>query len=328
MKNKKWIVYIPEFLPPIEPQKKILDPIAEIKTGEARNEAELISIVRNVDAVLITLTTKMTRTVIEACPNLKVIGKYGTGIENIDIKAATEMGIPVANVPGVNTNSTAELTIGLILAVSRRIQESKNHIKGGGWRDDTFMGFEILGSTIGIIGYGVVAKLVIKKLQGFEVKKIFVFTESRAHEKPEFTNVEFVDLQSLLKESDIVSIHKRLTLQTKGLIGENELRAMRNTAYLVNTSRGGLVQEDALIKALKHGWIAGAALDVHEREPVSLDNPLLSMDNVVLTPHIGGSTLKTRLRSVTLAAQNVADILNSKRPDPKNIVNPEVFNLG
>ncbi|MBW2145795.1 MAG: 3-phosphoglycerate dehydrogenase [Deltaproteobacteria bacterium] len=325
MEDKKWIIYIPEFLPPVEPQKKILDPIAQLKTGEAKNEADLIYIINSVDAVLITLRTMMTRTVIEACPNLKVIGKYGTGLENIDIKAATDMGIPVTNVPGANSNATAELTIGLILAVSRRIQEGKNHIKKGGWRDDTLIGFELMGGTIGIIGYGNIAKLVIRKLQGFEVKKILVFTESKKHEKPEFSNVEFVDFQRLLKESEIVSIHKTLFPQTKGLIGEDELRTMRNTSYLINTSRGGLVQEDALIKALRQGWIAGAALDVHEKEPVNLDNPLLSMSNVVLTPHIGASTLKTRLHSVTIAAQNVADILNGKRPDPKYIVNPEVF---
>lgn len=326
MKSKRWIVYIPEFLPPEEPQKRILDSIAEIRTGVAKTEAELISLIRAVDAVLITLRTRMTRTVIEACPHLKVIGKYGTGIENIDIKAATDMRIPVTNVPGAS-HATAEMTIALMLAVSRHIQKARNHIKRGGWREDSLLGFELFGGTVGIIGYGTIGKLVIKKLQGFEVEKFLVFSQSKSDETPEFSNVEFVGFEPLLKESDIVSIHKRLTPQTRGMIGEKELRTMRNTAYLINTSRGELIQEDALIKALKNGWIAGAALDVHKTEPLSLDNPLLAMDNVVLTPHIGASTLKGRLKSVTLAAQNVADILNGKRPDLKYIVNPEVFEL-
>jgi phosphoglycerate dehydrogenase-like enzyme len=323
-RGKMYTVYIPEFRTPIEPQRKILDPIAEIVTEEAKDEACLISIMRTVDAALLTQKTRMTRTVIEACANLKVISKYGVGYEGIDIEAATDMGIPVMNTPGVNTNAVAEFTVGLILALLRRIQEAKEYLKGGGWKDDRFLGAELSGSSIGIIGYGKIAKQVIRILQGFEVRKILIFSDSRTNEIPEFSNAEFVDLQTLLKESRVVSIHKSLTERSKGLIGEHELRLMRNESCLINTSRGSLIEENALTRALREGWIAGAALDVFEREPLDRDNPLVSLDNVVLTPHIGGVTLKARQKMVTTAAKNIVDVLDGK-PDLQCIVNPEVF---
>lgn len=325
MKQQKWTVYIPDFLPPTIPQKEILDPIAKIITSKAKSEDELIAITGKVDAVLITLRCNMTRRVIEASRNLKVISKYGVGLENIDIKAATEAGIPVTNVPGINTSPVAEHTIGLMLAAMRRLQECREHIQKGGWRNEAFLGGELLNSIIGIIGYGNIAKEVIRKLQGFEVKTFLVYTESKTHEMPEFSNVEFVDLQNLLKTSDIVSIHKTLTPKSQGLIGEAELRLMKRTAYLINTSRGPLLEEQALIKALRQEWIAGAGLDVFEKEPLSSDNPLVSMKNVVLTPHIGASTLHSRIKGVSIAASNVADVLQGIRPRPQYFVNPEVW---
>ena len=325
MGNKKYTVYVPEFRTPVELQREILDPVAKVITGVARNEAELISIMRGADAVLLTLKTRMTRHVIEACPNLKVIGKYGVGVENIDIGAATEMGIPVTNVPGVNSNAVAEFTLGLIIAALRRIQGAKEHMRRGSWKDDRFLGRELVDTTIGIIGYGSIARLVIRKLQGLEVKRILVYTESRSTEVPEFLNVKFVDLEKLLRESSIVSIHKALTGSSRGLIGENAFRMMCHSAYLINTSRGPLIDESALIKALKQKWIAGAALDVYEEEPLPPDSPLLSMENVVLTPHIGGATMEARRQIVTMVAQNIVDILQGKHIDPKYIVNPEVL---
>ncbi len=325
MGKKKYTVYVPEFRTPVEPQKEILDSIARIITVKAKDEVELISILSRVDVVLLTLNTKMRRTVIEACPNLRLIAKYGVGIENIDIHAATEMGIPVTNVPGANSNAVAEFTLGLIFAALRRIQAAKEHIRSGGWLDDRFLGQELIDSTIGIIGFGNIARLVIRKLQGFDVKRILVFSESKSHEVPEFSNVEFVELDILLRESCIVSIHKTLTPKSRGLIGERAFRMMRSSAYLINTSRGPLIEEIALIKALKEKRIAGAALDVHEREPLTPDSPLLSMDNVVLTPHIGGSTLEARRKMVTTVARNIVDFLGGKEIDREYIVNPEVF---
>jgi len=324
MPRKKWLVYIPEILPPIEPQMEIFGKIADVETGISKDEADLITRASKADAVLITLTTRMTREVIESCPKLKIIGKYGVGTENIDLEAATELGIPVVNVPAMNSNAVAELTIGLILAVMRRIPKGEKHIAGGGWRDESFIGDELMGSRVGVIGYGEIAKRVIRKLQGFEIREIFVFTESKGHEKPEFRNVTFTDLPNLLRESDIVTLHKSLTPKSRGLIGGEELGLMKKTAYLINTSRGSLVDELGLVKALRERRIAGAALDVYEKEPLPPNHPLLSLDNVVLTPHIGGSTHRTRLQMVTIAAGNVADFLRGKRINPQYIVNREV----
>jgi phosphoglycerate dehydrogenase-like enzyme len=325
MGNKRHTIYIPIFRAPIEPQRKILDSVAEIITGEAKSEAELISILKRVDVVLLTSRTKMMRTVIEACRNLRLIAKYGVGVENIDIDAATQMGIPVMNVPGVNSNAVAEFTIGLMLAALRGIQGAKELIRSGKWQDERFLGRELIDSSIGIIGYGNIAKRVIIKLQSFEVRKIFVFTESKSRETPEFSKVSFVDLQTLLKGSDIVSIHKTLTPSSKHLIGANELQLMQRSAYLINTSRGGLIEEGALVKALQQRWITGAALDVYEQEPLPSTSPLLSMDNVVLTPHIGGATVETREEMVTTVAKNTLDFLSGKEIDPKYIINPEVI---
>lgn len=325
--KKKYTIYIPIFLEPIEPQREILDPVAEIITNKAKDEMELISIMRDVDVVLLTSRHKVTRSLMQTCPNLRLIAKYGVGVENIDVDSATEMGIPVTNVPGINCNAVAELTIGLILAVLRQIQKTKEHMRSGGWKDEGFVGHELLGSSIGIIGYGDIARLVIRKLQGFEVRRILVFTESRSCENAEFSNVGFVDLYTLLRESNIVTIHKALTPHSKGLIGEKELQSMQDSAYLINTSRGPLVDETVLIKSLKERWIAGAALDVFEYEPLSKDSPLLSLDNVVLTPHIGGVTFDARLEMVTTVATNIVNILQGKEVDTKFLVNPEVLHV-
>ncbi|MEW6671326.1 MAG: phosphoglycerate dehydrogenase [Thermodesulfobacteriota bacterium] len=326
MTKKKWTVYIPEFLPPTDFQRKILEPVAEIKEGLAKDQTELISITRTVDAIILSAKTQMTRTVIEACPNLKIIAKYGVGIENIDLEAATDMGIPVTYNPGANADAVATLTIGLLLAVVRRIQIGKSHIKEAGvWRDPKFIGDDITDSTVGIIGYGNIAKQTIRKLQGFDVKRIMVFTETRGHEKAEYPNMEFADLQHLLKESDFVSIHKSLTPKSRGLIGAAELRTMKKSAYLINTSRGGLVKEKELIQALRDGVIAGAALDVFEKEPPDTDNPLIDMENVVMTPHIGGNTHKTKVSNFSDTVSNVVRMLQGQKVDLKFAANPEVF---
>ena len=326
MENKKWTVYIPEFLPPTEFVKKIIGPIAEIKEGLAKDEAEFISITSKVDAIICTSKPQMTRSVIEACPNLKIIAKFGVGIENIDIQAATDMGIPVTYNPGVNADAVATLTIGLLLAVVRCIQIGKTHIKESViWRDPKFIGGDITDSTVGIIGYGNIARETVRKLQGFDVRRILVFSETRRQEKPDFSNMEFVDLETLLKESDFVSIHKNLTPQSHGLIGKAELRMMKKTSYLVNTSRGGLVKEQELIQALNDGEIAGAALDVFEKEPPDTDNPLIDMENVVMTPHIGGNSYKTKITNFSNTANNVAAALQGKKVDLKFAANPEVF---
>jgi len=325
MSNRRSTIYIPILRAPEEPQRAILEPLAEIITGEVKDELELISIVQRADVILTAFRTRITRAVMEACPNLKLIAKYGVGVENIDIRAATELGIPVTNAPGVNSNAVAEMTLGLMLAVMRRIQFARELIRSGVWEDEKSLGRELSGSTVGIVGYGNIARLVIRKLQGFEVRKILVFTESKSRQAPDFPNVAFEDLETILKESDIVSIHKALTPQSRGMIGESQLKRMKGSAFLINTSRGAMVEEGPLLKALQERWIAGAALDVYEQEPLSPRSPFLSMNHVVLTPHIGAATHETRERMVTTIAQNIADFLTGKGIDPKYQVNPETF---
>lgn len=321
--KKRWTVYIPEFFPPVEPQKKIIDPVAEIEMKRAATKEDLISILQGVEGVLISVTTKMTEDVIKASPNLKVISKYGVGVENIDIKAATEMGILVTNVPGINSNSVAEFTIGIMLALLRHIQTAKHYMKKGGWRDEGLIGTELRDKTIGIIGYGSIGRGVVKKLQGFDVKEFLIFSETQR--ETGYSNAVLTDLPSLLRKADIISIHKTLTAETEGLIGARELKMMKESAYLINTSRGPIIEEKMLIRALKEGWIRGAALDVFAEEPISQHNPLLDLDNAVLAPHLGGSTWEARNEGVVIAAKNLVYALEGKTENILNIVNPEVL---
>lgn len=319
------MIYIPVIRAPEEPQRTILEPLAEIITGEVKKDLELISLLQRVDVVLAASRTRITRAVLESCPNLKLVAKYGTGVENIDVTAATELRIPVTNAPGMNSNAVAEMTLGLMLAVMRRIQFAGQLIRNGMWEDEKSLGRELIESTVGVLGYGNVARLVVRKLQGFEVRKILVFTESKTSQVSEFPNALVADLETILKDSDIVTIHKSLTPRSRSMIGEHHLKLMKSSAFLINTSRGALVEETALIKALQERWIAGAALDVYHQEPLSPDHPLLSMNHVVLTPHLAGATVETRERMVTRVAQNIADFLRGRGIDPKYQVNPEAF---
>lgn len=325
MGEKEFSIYIPEYREPVEPQREILDPVAMIISDSVDNEGDLISILNRVDACLLTMKTRITRTVLEACPGLKVIAKYGVGVETVDVAAATARGIPVTNTPGINCNAVAEFSIGLIITALRHIQRAKEHLKGGGWKNETFTGRQLSDCVLGIIGYGNIARLVIGKLNCLGVKRILVYSASNAPTQPDASGVEFTYLQTLLETADVVSIHKALTPGAERMIGQKELQMMQPTAYLINTSRGGLINESALIDALNKGWIAGAALDVFDQEPLPQDHPLLSMKNAVLTPHIGGATIEARREMVMTVAKNIVRLLTKRAIDPKYVVNPEVL---
>ena len=325
MGEKEFSIYIPEYREPVEPQREILDPVAMILSDPVDNEDDLISILNRVDACLLTMKTRITRTVLEACPGLKVIAKYGVGVDTIDVAAATEMGIPVTNTPGINCNAVAEFSIGLMITALRHIQRSKEHLKRGGWKNETFIGCQLSECVLGIIGYGNIARLVIDKLNCLGVKRILVYSASNAPTQPEASGVEFTNLQTLLETADVVSIHKAVTPDSERMIGRKELQMMQPTAYLINTSRGALINESALIDALNDGWIAGVALDVFDQEPLFLDHPLLSMKNAVLTPHIGGATIEARREMVITVANNILRLLTKRAIDPKYVVNLEVL---
>lgn len=320
-------VWVAEFLPPLTGQKESLEQVAVVEVGDGRKytEQDLISCMREVDAVLVTAKAPITAEVIRAATKLKVIGKYGVGVESVDLDAATARGIPVTYTPGVNQDTVAEYTIGLMLATVRKIPFSMETLRQGGkWRNEKFFGLEIKGSTIGIVGLGRIGSLVAEKIRSFGVR-LLAYDPYISTEKAAELGAQSVDFPTLLKIADIITLNLPYTRETFHLIGEKELRQMKPTSYLINTGRGQLVDEPALIRALKEGWIAGAGLDVFEQEPLERDHPFLSMENVVVTPHIGGSSITARTRLVRTAVENVVRVLRGEMPDLKNIANPQIY---
>jgi glyoxylate reductase len=264
-------------------------------------------------ALITLLTDRIDRRVLEAGTNLRLVANVAVGVDNIDVEAATRLGILVTNTPGVLTESTADLTWALILAVSRRVVEADAFLRAGryrGWDFELLRGMELRGKTLGVVGVGRIGSAVAKRAKGFGMK---VLTHSRT---------KGVSLGKLLKASDVVSIHVPLTEATRHLIGAPELRRMKRTAILVNTSRGPIVDEKALAAALKRGTIAGAGLDVYEREP-RVEPGLLKLKNAVLLPHLGSATDDTRRAMLDTAVRNVKAFLAGRRPP--NLVNPEAL---
>ena len=323
--QKKFKVFIPE--PEWEESHKILEEIAEVKVGipnTVYTEEKLIREIKDVDALIITSQQHVTRKVIQAANKLKVIVKYGSkpGIDNVDLDVATEKGIFVCYTPHANSDSVAEHAIALILALLKKLCITCSQLKQGKWRDKSLLGYELLGKTVGIIGLGNIGRKVAEKISGFKVK-LLAYDPYIKEEAAKQINVRLVDLETLLKKSDIVTIHAALTKETEHMIGERELKLMKKTAFIINTARGAILDEKALIKALKEGWIAGAALDVFEEEPPSPDNPLLKMDNVFVTPHFASCTYEAYRKEAFMAAEEVLRVLKGKIP--KFIANPEVL---
>jgi len=299
--------------------------------GELPSLKELIEAVRNADVLIPRGTQPVPKKVIMANPNLRGIANYGVGYDNIDVRAATESGIPVTNTPGVLSETTADLAWALLMATARNIPQAHGYTLSGQWKGPggkTFMGQDIgpggsnKPKVLGIIGLGRIGKAVMRRSRGFKMKVI-------AYDPPikeiiqNMKGVEYRELDELLKSSDFVTLHSPLTKETHHLIGKKELDLMKPTAVLINTSRGPVVDEKALVSALKKGKIAGAGLDVYEKEP-RLSPGLAKLENVVLLPHIGSATMDTRGQMAVVAAKNAITMLRGRKP--KNIVNPEVFN--
>ncbi|MBC7332308.1 MAG: phosphoglycerate dehydrogenase [Synergistetes bacterium] len=283
------------------------------------NEKDLPSALEDADALIVG-TPKVTREMLERS-KVKIIAKHGVGIDNIDVRAATELGIPVTVTIGANSESVAELAIAFIFALARGLVSS--HIalfQRKEWSG--VMGIEIKGKTLGLLGFGAIAKEVNRRALCLGMKTIsydpYVSKEAMAER-----GAEKVTFDELLKNSDFLSIHVPLTDETKGMIGEKELKAMKRTAFLINTSRGGIVDESALARALREGWIAGAALDVFEEEPPPPDSPLFVCGNLIVTPHIGAHSIEAVYRMNMMAAQAVVDFFNGKTP--QYVVNKEVL---
>ena len=285
------------------------------------------------DALITLLTDKIDCNLLESGqPRLRIVSQYAVGYDNIDTECATRLGVYVTNTPGVLTDATADLTWALIMAITRRIVEADKFVRSGewyrsgtGWHPMMLLGFEITGKTLGIIGMGRIGRAVAQRAKGFRMRIIYYDKYRLPEEMEKELGAEYVDLDTLLREADVISIHTPLTPETYHMIGEEQLKKMKKTAYLVNTSRGKVIDTDALVKALREKWIAGAALDVFEEEPISPDHPLTKLDNVVLTPHIGSATWETRTRMADIVAENL--IAFAKGEVPPTLVNRDVLKV-
>ncbi len=281
-------------------------------------EAEMVELIGDIDGAILGLDY-VTAKVIEAGRQLKVLSRYGVGVDRVDLEAATEAGVVVTNTPGANHIAVAELTLGLMLSLARRIPQHDRTVREGSW--ERVRGSELAGKTLGIVGLGWISKEVIRRASAFDMK-IVVQTAYPDKEIADRYGLEYVPLEDLLERADYVSLHCAVTLERCDLIGEKELRAMKRSSYLINTARGELVDEEALLTALQEGWIGGAAMDAFKEEPATA-SPLVRLDNFVATPHIGAATFESILRMATLAVENTLQVLRGERPP--YVVNPEVY---
>ncbi|MFC5589356.1 2-hydroxyacid dehydrogenase [Sporosarcina soli] len=280
----------------------------------------LLREVADADALWSVTADSIDREVLMAAPKLKIVSNMAVGHNNIDLEVAKERGIIVTNTPDVLTNTTADLAFGLLIATARRLMEAEDTLRKGQWTSWSPMGYtgmDIGGATLGIIGMGRIGEAVARRAKGFDMRVLY-HNRSRKPEAEAAYGFEYAELDTLLKEVDFIVILAPLTPETLGMIGERELALMKKTAVLINVARGGIVDETALYHALKEGQIWAAGLDVFEKEPVPLDNPLLTLPNVTVLPHIGSATIKTRIGMMELSAQAILDILEGR--EPKNRV--------
>lgn len=285
----------------------------------------LLDKVQDIDGLLPMLTDKVDQTLLDRGKRLKVVSNYAVGYNNIDVNEATKHGVMVTNTPDVLTDTTADCAFMLLMAISRRLVEVDKFVREGkwvkAWGPKMLLGSDITGKTLGIIGLGRIGKAVVPRAKGFNMK--ILYHNRNPDPEAEKLGVEYRSMDEILAESDYISLHVPLNDKTKHLIGEPELRKMKKTAYLINTSRGPVVDEKALTKALKEHWIAGAGLDVFYEEPTNPKNPLLKLDNVIVAPHIGSATIETRLAMAMKAATNLTAALKGEHPP--DLLNPEVL---
>ena len=286
----------------------------------------LLEKVADVEGLLSLLTYKVDDELMDAAPKLKVISQIAVGYENIDVAEATKRGIPVGYTPGVLTNTTADMAFTLLMAAGRRLVEGADAVKAGKWKTWHplhFLGQDIHGATLGILGMGRIGLEMAKRAQGFGMPILYYDVVRRPPEEEEGYGMRYQSLDTVLQESDFISIHVNLTPETYHLIGDRELGLMKPTAVLVNAARGPVIDPTALYRALKDKVIGAAALDVTEPEPIHPDDPLLTLDNCIIVPHIASASVATRLRMSTMAAENLISGLKGERM--VNCVNPEVY---
>lgn len=286
---------------------------------------KLLAAVADADGILSHPASRFDRELLDRAPRLKVIANIAVGYDNVDVAACTERGIAVCNTPGVLTDATADETLALMLAVCRRVVEGDRFTRAGHWHYWTpllLVGQDLTEATLGIVGMGRIGTEVARRARGFRMRLLYHNRRRRPELESEL-GATYVDLPTLLAESDFVSLHVPSTPETRRLIGAAELARMKPTSYLINAARGSVVDQAALADALRAKKIAGAGLDVFDPEPIAADDPLLQLDNCVLMPHVGASTLRTRQRMSELAARNLLAVLSGKTPP--SCVNPGVL---
>lgn len=286
---------------------------------------ELDTLLQGVDGALTLLTDRIDGPLLDRHPSLRVVSNFAVGYDNVDVDAATKHGVAVCNTPGVLTETTAEMSFALLMAAARRIPEGADYVRDGKWKTWgplLLLGRNVHGATLGIVGFGRIGSQVARMATGFDMR-ILAWDRSPETKDTEGLDVEFVDLDTLLEESDFVSLHVALAPETYHLIGEREFGLMKKTAILINAARGPVVDTDALVTALRDGDIFAAGLDVTDPEPLPADHPLVSLPNCTVVPHIASATVATRDDMATLAARNLLAVLTGERPD--HIINPDVL---
>jgi D-3-phosphoglycerate dehydrogenase len=313
-------LFIPVDDPVLHPLKADGHEIAAVDSISVRSEAALIDALQGMAASLASIEP-YTAAVLAETPDLRVISRLGVGYDAIDVAEATRRGIVVCTTPGANHHSVADLAVGLILACVRQIVAAAELVRAGQWMPPR-VGVELRATTVGVVGTGLIGREVIKRLHGFE-PRVLAYDVVESPEMVERFGVEYVSFDELLRQSDVLTLHAPLLPETRGLIDAAALAKMKPSAYVVNTARGPLVDEAAIAKALHAGQIAGAALDVFDREPLPAASVLRQAPNLILTPHIAGVTQQSRTAMAAMAVENVARVLRGEAP--LSCVNPEVL---
>lgn len=328
MKNKP-AVFITRKIPSAALQR--IMPFAEVEVWEGENPPSIETLLEKapeIEGIFTLLTDPINSRVVDRFgSSFKVISQMAVGVDNIDVGAATKRGIPVGHTPGVLTETTADFTWALLMAIARRIVEGDNEVHQGIWRPwgpEVLLGVDLNGATLGIIGFGRIGQAVARRAQGFNMK-VFYHDPNRYSELEQSLGVNYTSLDELIAQSDFVTVHTFLSKETYHLINRAILEKMKPTAILINTSRGPIVSSDDLAWALKEGRIAGAALDVFEPEPIPEGHPLLKMKNVIITPHIASASVQTRTLMAQMAADNLVAALKGERLP--NCANPQVYSV-
>src|SRR5271155_5749015 len=307
--------------------RKILDANCDIQfwaETERPPRDEVLRRVKDREGLICLLTEKINEELLRAAPKLRIVANVAVGYDNIDVDACTKRGVVATNTPGVLDETTADFAWTLLMAVARRIGEGEALVRSGNWKGwdlDQLVGADVWGKTLGIVGFGRIGRAVARRAAGFQMKVIYTDAQRVPQEVEAELKAEFRDLNALLAESDFISVHVPLLKETRGLFDAAKFHRMKRTAFLINTARGPVVDEAALVHALESGKITGAGLDVYENEPFI--HPGLKRPNVVLAPHIASASLETRAKMACIAAENVTAIFKGQRPP--NMLNPEVL---